>query len=139
MSSTITITGNLTRDPELKFSQGGIATVRFGVAETYKSKEKEHTSFYDVVAFGKNAENVHSSLIKGSGVIVKGRQEVREYERNDGTKGTSVQVVADEVGALLRFATVSIQKNERTGTGPVNPTQTSRESTNGFSWDDDQF
>jgi single-strand DNA-binding protein len=138
MSSIITITGNLTRDPELKFASSGIATVRFGVAETYKNKDKEYTSFYDVVAFGKNAENVHSSLVKGSGVIVKGRQEIREYERNDGSKGTSVQVIADEVGALLRFATVSITKNERSGTVGFNQSP-NRDVSNNNVWDDEQF
>ena len=137
MSSTITITGNLTRDPELKFGQSGVATARFGVAETYKSKDKEHTSFYDAVVFGKAAENVHASLTKGSSVILKGRQEIREYERNDGTKGTSVQLVVDEIGASLRFVTVSVTKNERSA--PSNPTQNNRDVSNGYPWDDDQF
>jgi single-strand DNA-binding protein len=113
MDSTITVSGNLTRDTELKFGDTGLARVRFGLASTRRVKEKETTSFYDVVAFGKTAENIHASLSKGNGVIVTGRLEVREYERKDGTKGTIAEVVADEVGALLRFATVSIEKNER--------------------------
>jgi len=113
MDSTITVTGNITREPELKFGDTGLARVMFGVASTRKVKEREHTSFYDVVAFGKTAENIHASLAKGAGVIVTGRLEVKDFERKDGTKGTAVQVVADDVGALLRFATVNIEKNQR--------------------------
>ena len=113
MDSSITIAGNLTRDPQLKFTESGMATVRFGVATSRKVKDRETTSFYDVVAFGKTAENAHESLAKGTSVIVSGRLEVRTYEKQDGTKGTSVEVVADEVGASLRFATVQVNKNVR--------------------------
>jgi len=133
MNSAITLSGNLTRDPELKFTDDGLAIVRFGLASTRKVKEKESTSFYDVTAFGKTAENVHASLAKGSSVLVAGRLEVKEFERKDGTKGTAVEVVADEVGALLRFATVSITKNERGGYGNSAP------STNSAPWDEEQF
>jgi single-strand DNA-binding protein len=115
MNSSITVSGNLTRDAELKFTDQGLARVNFGIASTRKVKDRETTSFYDVVAFGKTAENIHASLTKGSGILVTGRLEVRQYEKKDGTKGTAVEIVADEVGALLRFATVSIQKNERIG------------------------
>jgi single-strand DNA-binding protein len=113
MDSTITVSGNLTRDAELKFTDSGLARVRFGLASTRRVKDKETTSFYDVVAFGKTAENVHASLVKGNGVIVTGRLEVRNYDKQDGTKGTAVEVVADEVGALLRYATVSVAKNPK--------------------------
>jgi len=113
MNSTVTVSGNLTRDPELKFGDSGLARVRFGLASTRRVKEKETTSFYDVIAFGKTAENIHASLSKGSGVLVSGRIEVKEFERKDGTKGTAVEIVAEDVGALLRFASVNVQKNER--------------------------
>lgn len=113
MDSTITIAGNLTRDPELKFTDSGMATVRFGVATSRKIKERETTSFYEVIAFGKTAENVQTSLSKGNRVLVTGRLEVRNWEKQDGTKATTVEVVADEVAADLKFATVTIMKNER--------------------------
>ena len=113
MDSTITVTGNITREPVLKFGDSGLARVMFGVASTNKIKEREHTSFYDVVAFGKTAENIHACLATGAGVIITGRLEIKDFERKDGTKGTAVQVVANDVGALLRFATVSIEKNPR--------------------------
>lgn len=113
MDSFITVTGNITREPELKFGEDGLARIRFGIASTWKTKTRENTSFYDVVVFGKIAENIHASLAKGNHVIVTGRQEVREYERKDGTKGTAVEIIASEVGPSLRFATVNITKNER--------------------------
>jgi len=102
MDSTITIAGNLTRDPELKFTDSGMATVRFGVATSRKIKERETTSFYEVIAFGKTAENVQASLSKGNRVLVTGRLEVRNWEKQDGTKATTVEVVADEVAADLK-------------------------------------
>jgi len=114
MDSAITITGNLTRDPEIRFGDNGNTYTRFGVATTRRDKSgKETTSFYDVVAFGSTAANAGDSLTKGSRVLVYGRQEVREFERKDGTKGTVVEIVADEVAASLRFATVSINKNTK--------------------------
>lgn len=113
MDSSIVVTGNLTRDPELKYSNSGEALVKFGLASTRRVKDRETTSFYDVVAFGKVAENVQESLSRGDAVIVNGRLEVRSYERKDGTQGTAVEVIANDVGALLRFATVEIRKNEK--------------------------
>lgn len=114
MDSVITITGNLTRDPEIRYGDTGNAYVRFGVATTRKDKSgKETTSFYDVVAFGSTAENAGNSLGKGNRVLVTGRQEIREFERKDGSKGTVVEIVADEVAASLRFATVGISKNTK--------------------------
>lgn len=130
MNSNITVSGNLTRDPELKFGDSGLARVRFGMASTRRIKDKETTSFYDVIAFGKTAENIHASLAKGSGILVTGRVEVREFERKDGTKGTAVEIVAEDAGALLKFATVSIQKNERGAS--------SAPAGNNV-WDDDDF
>ena len=130
MNSTITLTGNLTREPELKFGDNGLARVRFGLASTRRVKERETTSYYDVIAFGKTAENIHASLAKGAAAIITGRLEVKDFERKDGTKGTAAEIVAEDVGALLKFATVSIQKNEKgTSSAPAgtNP------------WDEEDF
>ena len=114
MDSAITVTGNLTRDPEIRFGDNGNTYTRFGIAATRRDKSgKETTSFYDVVSFGSTAANAGDSLTKGSRVLVHGRQEVREFERKDGTKGMVVEIVADEVAASLRFATVSISKNTK--------------------------
>lgn len=118
MDSFITITGNLTREPEIRFNDQGMQITKFAVATTRKLKNgDEQTSFYDVVSFGRTAENIANSLNKGSRVLVSGRLEVRTYEKQDGTRGTAVEVVAEEVGASLRFAQVAVSRNEKTGAG----------------------
>lgn len=115
MNSFITVAGNITRDPEIRFSENGKPIVRFGLAETYRDKNKnERTSFYDVTVFGTSATNTAESLQKGQRVIVAGRQEVRTFDRNDGTKGSVTEIVADEIGASLRFNTVTVNRTERT-------------------------
>lgn len=118
MSSTTTIIGNLTRDVELRFTTGGQAIGSFGVAVTRKWKnnqgeQQEATSFFDVTAFGTLGENAAASLTKGSRVIVTGRLETREYEAKDGTRRTGFQIVADGIGPELRFATVQVERTER--------------------------
>ena len=119
MSSTTTIIGNLTRDVELRFTTGGQAIGSFGVAVTRKWKnnqgeQQEQTSFFDITAFGTLGENAAASLTKGSRVIVTGRLETREYEAKDGSgKRTAFQIVADALGPELRFATVQVERTER--------------------------
>lgn len=118
MTATITIVGNLTRDVELRFTTGGQAIGSFGVAETRKwrnaaGEQQESTSFFDITAFGTLGENAAASLTKGSRVIVTGRPETREYEAKDGTKRTAFQIVADALGPELRFATVQVERTER--------------------------
>jgi single-strand DNA-binding protein len=115
MDASIHLVGNITRDPELRFGDTGTPYARFGIAVTRRDKNKqETTSFYDVVSFGTLAENIAQSVGKGTRVHVSGRIEVRDFDRQDGTKGRAVEVVADEVSPSLRFATVSVTRNERT-------------------------
>jgi len=118
VTATITIIGNLTREPELRFTNGGQAVASFGVAVTRSWKNgagerAEQTSFFDVSAWGSLGENAAASLTKGSRVIVTGRLETREYEK-DGQKRTATQIVADALGPELRFATVQVERTERT-------------------------
>ena len=118
MSASTTIIGNLTRDVELRFTTGGQAIGSFGVAVTRKWKnnqgeQQEQTSFFDVTAFGTLGENAAASLTKGARVIVTGRLETREYEAKDGSKRTATQIVADGLGPELRFASVQVERNER--------------------------
>ena len=117
--SNINVTGNITRDLELRYSDGGNAYTRFGVAVSRKDKAgTENTSFFDVVAFGSLAENAASSLAKGNRVTVAGRVEVKTYEKKDGTgEGKSVEIVADSLGPDLRWATATVYKNERINGG----------------------
>lgn len=99
----ITIHGNVGSEPELRYSQSGMALVEFSVADTYGKDEKKKTTWHNVVAFGSMAENFAASVTKGNSVIVSGRYEVEEYTKKDGTKGKSVKVVADEIGMSLRW------------------------------------
>lgn len=117
MSSTATIVGNLTRDPEVKFTSSGKAMCRFSVAVSKRVQvdgqwQDGPTSFYDIVTWGQLAENVAASVGKGSRVIVHGRLEQSSWE-TDGVKKSKVELVADEVGAALSRATVDVHRVSR--------------------------
>ena len=120
-NAPITVVGNLTRDPELRFTNSGMATVRIGVAVNHSRKNQqtgdwdESTSFLNIVAFRDLAENAAESLQKGSRVLVTGRLEVREYQTQEGEKRQSVEVIADEIGPSLRWATATVSKSDRRG------------------------
>jgi single-strand DNA-binding protein len=115
-ATTTTIVGNLTRDPEIRYTRDGQATVTLGVAANrrWQNREtnewEESTSFFDIVAWRDLAENVALSLTKGMRVIVTGRLEQRSWETEDGDKRFKVEIVADEVGPALRFATVDVHR-----------------------------
>jgi single-strand DNA-binding protein len=115
--STVTIVGNLTRDPELRFTQGGRAICTLGIAVSRRyqvnNEWKEDTSFFNVVAWGQLGENAASSLTKGTRVVATGRLEQRSYEAQGGEKKSVVEIVADEVGPSLRWASAQVDRNER--------------------------
>ncbi|MDP9333898.1 MAG: single-stranded DNA-binding protein [Actinomycetota bacterium] len=115
-SNSITISGNITRDPEMRYTPSGISKVTFGVAVN-RSWRKEQTSFFNVVAWRQLAENVGASLTKGSRVVVSGRLEQRSWETEAGEKRSIVEIVADDVAPSLRFATAEVHKVERSGPG----------------------
>jgi single-strand DNA-binding protein len=121
--NTVTVVGNLTRDPELRYTPSGASNTRFGVAVNRRWMDRntnewqEATSFFDVVCWREMAENVSESLAKGSRVVVTGRLEQRSYEDRDGNKRNVVEIIADEVGPSLRFATAQVTKNDRRGGG----------------------
>jgi single-strand DNA-binding protein len=118
MTSPVTIVGNITREPELRYTSGGRALANFGVAvnRRYQSggEWQEQTSFFNVTAWADLAENVAASLPKGARVVVHGRLEQRSWETNEGEKRSVVEIVADDIGASLRFAQVTVAKTERT-------------------------
>ena len=124
--NAITVIGNITRDPELKFLNNGNATVRFGLAVNRRWRNaqtndwEERVSYFDVTAYGPLAENVANSLPKGTRVVVSGRLEQRSWETQDGDKRSIVEINADEIGASLRFATAVVTRTPRAegaGTG----------------------
>ena len=101
--NTVTIVGNLTRDPELRFTPSGQATATFGVAvnrrgQNRQSQEREEaTSFLDVVCWGQLAENAAQSLTRGTRVVVSGRLDQRSWENQEGEKRSKIEITADEV------------------------------------------
>lgn len=114
-SIPITVVGNLTNDPELKYLNSGVAVVKFRIAveergfdRASNSWKTQHTSFLNVELWREAAENADASLVKGTRVIVSGGLRVEDFERKDGTRGTAVTIKADEVGPSTRFTQVSV-------------------------------
>ena len=121
--NSVTLVGNVTRDPELRFTPSGQATASFGLAvnrvwtDRQTNERREAVSFFDVVCWREMAENASQSLPKGARVIVTGRLEQRSWETSDGEKRSKVEVIADEIGPSLRWATAEVTKNDRRGPG----------------------
>ena len=119
--NSVTLVGNITRDPELRFTPTGQPTASFGLAvnriwnDRQTNERKEAVSFFDVVCWREMAENVAESLTKGARVVVTGRLEQRSWDGQDGERRSKIEVVADEVGPSLRWATVEVRKNDRRG------------------------
>ena len=117
--NSVTVIGNVTRDPELRFTPSGQQLANFGLAVNRRWQNRqtqqweEQTSFFDIVCWGQLGENVSASVPKGARVIVTGRLEQRSWETEQGEKRSKVEIVADEVGPSLRWATAEISKNER--------------------------
>ena len=122
--NTITLVGNLTRDPELRFTTGGRGVASFGIAvgRRYQvnGEWQEQTSYFNITAWGQLGENAAATLAKGSRVIVTGRLEQREYTTRDGDKRTAIEVVADELGPSLRWATAQVERQSGQGGGGGN-------------------
>ena len=119
--NTVTLVGNITRDPEMRFTNTGQAVASFGLAVNRRWQNRqsgewdEQVSFFDITAWGSLGENAAGSLNKGNRVIVTGRLQQRSYETQSGDKRSVVEVVADEIGPSLRWANAKIERNERTG------------------------
>ena len=125
--NSVTLVGNITRDPELRFTNTGQANVTFGLAVNRRWQNRqtqeweEATSFFDVVCWREMAENVSETLSRGARVIVNGRLEQRSWETQDGDKRSKVEVVADDIGPSLRWASAQVTKNERRGPSDGSP------------------
>ena len=115
--NTITLVGNLTRDPELRFTATGRGVASFGIAvgRRYQvnGEWQEQTSFFNVTAWRQLGENAAASLTKGARVVVTGRLEQREYTTRDGDKRTAIDVIADELGPSLRWATAQVERTPK--------------------------
>jgi single-strand DNA-binding protein len=118
----ITVVGNTTSEPELRFTPSGKAVANFTVASTPRFFDKASNEWKDggalflrCNAWGQVAENVAESLVRGTRVIVTGRLKQRSYETREGEKRTTVELEVDEVGPSLKFATVKVNKVARGG------------------------
>ena len=124
MDSTVTLVGNLTQDPELKFLDGGTAVAKLNIAVNRKWNDKkgdrqEQVSFFTGDCFGTLAENAANSLKKGDRVIVTGRMEQRTWETPTGEKRSIVEVKIDSLGAELRFVTALLGRTEKPSRKPT--------------------
>ena len=120
--NTITISGNVGRDPELKYSASGTAVVKFSVADTTGKDDNKKTVWHDVVVFKEQAEHVAASVKKGSRVIVTGRLDKSEYTGKDGVKKQRVEVIADDVSISLRWSSHGDDNNINTAKDLLNAT-----------------
>ena len=122
MANTTTITGNLVRDPDLRFTGSGQPVANFSVADNRRWQDRttnqwhESTTYLDIVAWGQLGEHAARSLTKGDQVTVTGRLEQRSWETPEGDKRTKVEINATDVAASLRWATAAVTKVERTDT-----------------------
>ncbi len=122
--TVITVIGNLTADPELRFTPSGAAVANFTVASTPRTFDRQSQEWKDGEAlflrcnvWRQAAENVAESLQRGARVIVSGRLKQRSYETREGEKRTVYELEVDEIGPSLRYATAKVQKMSRSGGG----------------------
>ncbi len=120
----ITVVGNLTADPELRFTPSGAAVANFTVASTPRNFDKQSNEWRDGEAMFLNcsvwrqaAENAAESLTKGMRVIVSGRLKARSYETREGEKRTVFEIEVEEVGPSLKYASAKVTKTQRGGGG----------------------
>ena len=117
----VVIVGNLTDDPELRYTPNGAAVVKFRVAVNRRYQDNTgqwkdgETSYFTVNGWRSLAENVAESLTRGTRVVVAGRLQMRSWETQEGDKRTVVEIEADEIAPSLRWATAKIEKQGRAG------------------------
>jgi single-strand DNA-binding protein len=140
---TITVIGNLTDDPELRFTPSGAAVAKFRVASTPRFMDRASGEWKDgdplflsCTVWRQAAENVAESLQRGARVIVSGRLRQRSYETKEGEKRTVMELEVDEVGPSLRYATAKVQKMSRSSGGGFGSSSGGNASGTGLGGDD---
>lgn len=120
--TTITVIGNLTSDPELRFTPSGSAVANFTIASTPRTFDRQsnewkdgETLFLRASIWREAAENVAESLTKGTRVIVSGRLKSRTYDTKEGEKRTVMELEVDEIGPSLRYANAKVNRTQRSG------------------------
>jgi single-strand DNA-binding protein len=124
MDSAITLVGNLTRDPVLRVTAAGVAVAEMGIAVNRRWRDsggdpKEHTSYFSVVAWRSLAEHCAATLHKGDLVMVTGRAEQRSWQTDGGERRSTIEVVADDIGPSLRWATAVVERTGRVAADTV--------------------
>lgn len=121
----VTIIGNVAGEPQLRFSPGGVAVLNFTLANTPRNKDRQSDQWVDgetmwvrVTAFRKDAENAAESLQKGTRVIATGRLSQEVWTDKEGQERTSLKLLADEIGASMKFATLEVKKAARGSEAP---------------------
>ena len=121
--TVITVVGNLTADPELRYTQNGLAVANFTIASTPKTFDKQSNEWKDGEAlflrasvWKEHAEHVAGSLTKGSRVVATGRLKQRSYDTKEGEKRTVIEFEVDEIGPSLRYATASVTRAQSSRT-----------------------
>jgi single-strand DNA-binding protein len=122
--TVITVIGNLTADPELRFTPSGAAVASFTVASTPRTMDRATNEWKDGEAlflrcsiWRQAAENVAESLTRGMRVVVQGRLQQRSYETREGEKRTVIELQVDEIGPSLRYATAKVNRTQRGSSG----------------------
>lgn len=122
--TVITLVGNLTGDPELRFTPSGSAVANFTIASTPRTFDRQsnewkdgETLFMRCSIWREAAENVAESLTKGTRVVVTGRMKSRSYQTKEGENRTVIELEADEIGPSLRYATAKVNRTQRSGGG----------------------
>ena len=126
----VEVVGNVTRDPELRFAQSGMAICQVGIAWNRRRKDQDdEVSFFDVTCFRELAENVAETVTKGMRVVVTGQLQQRSWTTDDGGKRSKVEILANDVAPSLRWASAAVKRNERpdaAGGGGYGPTTSKR-------------
>ena len=121
MDNTVTLVGNLTRDPELRYTTGGRGVASFGLAVNRRWQQngewQEAVSFFNIVAWAELGENAAASLTKGSRCMVTGRLEQRSFDTREGEKRNVTEVIADDLGPSLRWAQAQVERISRDSAG----------------------
>ncbi|WP_309070374.1 single-stranded DNA-binding protein [Arthrobacter sp.] len=122
--TTITVVGNLTSDPELRFTPSGSAVANFTIASTPRTFDRQsnewkdgETLFLRASVWREAAENVAETLTKGTRVVAQGRLKSRSYETKEGEKRTVMELEVDEIGPSLRYASAKVSRTQRSGGG----------------------